>query len=201
MNRSYVPASSTRYRGATPHESAEKKTSRNGKPQAPPPGPFQNEPLADFSRNETRQKMDQALADVKGRLGRSYPAILDRPRDLPVQVDSINPSRSKEILGHFTRSTPAMAEEAIAIAKASFATWRDIPVDKRAAFLFKAAAIMRRRRFELAAWELYECGKQRREADADVAEAIDFCEYYGREMLRWKRAGSQCGRRGKRLLL
>ncbi len=43
---------------------------------------------------------------------------------------------------------------------------------------------MRRRRFELAAWEVYECGKPWREADADIAEAIDFCEYYGREMVR-----------------
>ena len=43
---------------------------------------------------------------------------------------------------------------------------------------------MRRRRFELAAWEVFECGKPWREADADIAEAIDFCEFYAREMIR-----------------
>ena len=43
---------------------------------------------------------------------------------------------------------------------------------------------MQRRRLELAAWQVYECGKPWREADADVAEAIDYCHFYGREMLR-----------------
>jgi RHH-type proline utilization regulon transcriptional repressor/proline dehydrogenase/delta 1-pyrroline-5-carboxylate dehydrogenase len=163
----------------------EKKSQRNGKP-APltAPGPFRNEPLADFSKAEVLQSMDQALAEVRKQLGRSYPAVLDAPRPSPMQVDSVNPSRNKEIVGRFSRTTKAMAEEAIAIAKAAFPAWRDTAVQRRTECLFKAAALMRKRRFQLAAWEVFECAKQRREADADVAEAIDFCEYYGREMLR-----------------
>lgn len=163
----------------------EKKARRNGKVvPAPAPGPFHNEPLADFSRAEVRQSMDQALALVRDKFGRSYPAVLDKPASADSQVDSVNPSHSKEVAGRFARSTKTMAEQAVSIANATFPAWRDTPVERRAELLFNAAQIMRRRRYELSAWELYECAKQRREADADVAEAIDFCEYYGREMLR-----------------
>src|SRR5205823_6358916 len=69
-------------------------------------------------------------------------------------------------------------------AKAAFPMWRATPPRQRAALLVRAANIMRRRRFELAAWEVFETAKQWREADADVAEAIDYCEYYAREMIR-----------------
>jgi RHH-type proline utilization regulon transcriptional repressor/proline dehydrogenase/delta 1-pyrroline-5-carboxylate dehydrogenase len=78
----------------------------------------------------------------------------------------------------------AQAERAVGVAKAAFSAWRDTEPAKRADYLFRAADVMRRRRIELAAWEVYECGKPWREADADVAEAIDYCDYYGREMLR-----------------
>ncbi len=163
----------------------EKKAARNGKsPPTQAPGPFENEPFADFSRDETRQKMDQALSAVKSQLGRTFHAVLDRTREVPTLVESVNPSHSKEVVARFSRSPKGLAEEAVTIANRTFPGWRDTPVAKRAECLFKAAAIMRRRRFELSAWELFECAKQRREADADVAEAIDFCEYYGREMLR-----------------
>ncbi len=73
---------------------------------------------------------------------------------------------------------------AIEAARAAFPGWRDRDPADRSDYLFRTADVMRRRRFELAAWEVYECGKPWREADADIAEAIDFCEYYGREMLR-----------------
>ena len=85
------------------------------------------------------------------------------------------------------RCASARAEDAaaaVAAARAAFPAWRDTPARQRAELLFRAADGMRRRRFELAAWEVFETGKPWREADADVAEAIDFCEYYGREMIR-----------------
>ncbi len=62
--------------------------------------------------------------------------------------------------------------------------WREVDADERADYLVKAATIMRRRRFELAAWQVFECAKNWREADADVCEAIDFLEYYALEMRR-----------------
>src|SRR5262249_40682037 len=90
----------------------------------------------------------------------------------------------RQIVGHCARATSDHALQAIQAAKNAFLQWRDTEPRTRADDLFRAATAMRRRRFELAAWEIYECGKQWREADADVAEAIDFCEFYALEMLR-----------------
>jgi RHH-type proline utilization regulon transcriptional repressor/proline dehydrogenase/delta 1-pyrroline-5-carboxylate dehydrogenase len=144
-----------------------------------------NEPLTDFAKEDARQKMQQALQQVAGQLGRTYPPVVGG-ENLPTEglIDSLNPSHVRQVVGRCGRATVAQAERAIAVAKAAFPAWRDTEPAKRADYLFRAADVMRRRRFELAAWEVYECGKPWREADADVAEAIDFCDYYAREMLR-----------------
>jgi RHH-type proline utilization regulon transcriptional repressor/proline dehydrogenase/delta 1-pyrroline-5-carboxylate dehydrogenase len=147
--------------------------------------PFQVEPLTDFSRTEARRAMDAALAEVAPQLGRTYPPILNsQPVSTAATFDSVNPSHSKQIVGRCGQASAERAKEAVAIAKAAFPAWRDTDAAKRADYLFAAAKAMRRRRFELAAWQVYECGKPRREADGDVAESIDYCEFYGREMLR-----------------
>jgi RHH-type proline utilization regulon transcriptional repressor/proline dehydrogenase/delta 1-pyrroline-5-carboxylate dehydrogenase len=147
--------------------------------------PFRNEPVADFSREEARRRMEQALREVKGQLGAHYPLIVGgetvRTKE---EIVSVNPSHCREVVGYCARADKGHAEKAIATAQKAFAAWRDTPARGRSDYLCRAAAIMRRRRFELAAWQVYECGKQWREADADVAEAIDFCEYYAREMVR-----------------
>ena len=106
------------------------------------------------------------------------------------------------MVGRFGKATPEQAEQAVAAATAAFPAWRDTEPAKRADYLCKRPQIMRRRRFELAAWEVYECGKPWREADADVAEAIDFCDYYAQEMLRLAEPQRRRRpRRGERLLL
>jgi RHH-type proline utilization regulon transcriptional repressor/proline dehydrogenase/delta 1-pyrroline-5-carboxylate dehydrogenase len=149
---------------------------------------FQNESLTDFSREEARQSMGVALADVNGQLGRSYPPILgNAPMPTAATVASLNPSHFQQVVGRCGRANPAQASEAVAVAKAAFPAWRDLDPNRRADYLLEAATVMRRRRFELAAWEVVECAKQWREADADVAEAIDFCEYYALEMRRLAR--------------
>jgi RHH-type proline utilization regulon transcriptional repressor/proline dehydrogenase/delta 1-pyrroline-5-carboxylate dehydrogenase len=156
---------------------------RNGPPAAE--AAFRNEPLTDFSREDARQAMQRALDQVKGQLGRAYPLVIGGQAVSTGQtIDSVNPSHCREIVGRCGRATAADAERAVATAVAAFDAWRDTEPRQRADYLLKAAAILRRRRFEIAAWEVYECAKQWREADADVAEAIDFCEYYAREMLR-----------------
>jgi RHH-type proline utilization regulon transcriptional repressor/proline dehydrogenase/delta 1-pyrroline-5-carboxylate dehydrogenase len=148
-------------------------------------GRFQNEPLTDCSRNDAQRAMQQALQMVGGQLGRSYPPVINhQPVPTPATVDSINPSHTRQVVGRFGRATVDQANQAVAAAREAFAGWRDTGPEDRAARLFRAADVMRRRRFELAAWEVYECGKQWREADADLAEAIDYCNYYGWEMLR-----------------
>jgi RHH-type proline utilization regulon transcriptional repressor/proline dehydrogenase/delta 1-pyrroline-5-carboxylate dehydrogenase len=146
---------------------------------------FRNEPVADFSRVEAREAMVCALEDVKGQLGRRYPPIVGGASlSTEATIDSVNPCHFRQIVGHCGRATVAQAQQAITSARTAFAAWRTTNPGERAGYLFRVAEVMRRRRFELVAWELYECGKQWREADADVAEAIDFCNYYAREMLR-----------------
>ncbi len=147
--------------------------------------PYRVEPLTDFSRAEARRAMDTALAQVALQLGRIYaPIINGQTIATATTFDSLNPSHSRQVVGRCGRSIPEQAIDAVAAAKAAFAGWRDTGAPKRADYLFRAAEVMRRRRFELATWQVYECGKPRREADADVAESIDYCEFYGREMLR-----------------
>ncbi len=129
--------------------------------------------------------MDTALVEVSSQLGRTCPLILNG-QTVPAAAtfESLNPSHTKQIVGRCGRASAEQAKEAVAAAKAAFPAWRDTDASRRAEYLFAAANVMRRRRFELAAWQVYECGKPRREADADVAESIDYCEFYGREMLR-----------------
>src|SRR5262249_3220623 len=134
---------------------------------------------------EARDAMAAVLRDVGAQLGRTYPPVIaGRTITTAATIDSVNPSHCRQIVGRCGRATPEHARQAIDAAKAAFPGWRDTDTRTRADYLFRATAVMRRRRFELAAWETFECGKQWREADADVAEAIDFCEYYAHEMLR-----------------
>jgi RHH-type proline utilization regulon transcriptional repressor/proline dehydrogenase/delta 1-pyrroline-5-carboxylate dehydrogenase len=144
---------------------------------------FKNEPLADFSRDEARRAMQKALEDVKGQLGRTYPLVINNKPVMTEQtIDSLNPSHCRQVVGRIARATGAHAEQALAAAAAAFPAWRDTDPKERADYFSRAADIIRRRRFELSAWQVYECGKQWREADADVAETIDYCDYYALQM-------------------
>jgi RHH-type transcriptional regulator, proline utilization regulon repressor / proline dehydrogenase / delta 1-pyrroline-5-carboxylate dehydrogenase len=150
------------------------------------PAPFKNEPPTDFARAENRAAMREALESVRLLLGRRYPLwIGGQAVDGGTRwLDSLNPSQSSRIVGQVAMATAAHAAAAIDAAQRALPAWAAMPARARAEVLFRTAAIMRQRRFELSAWEIYECGKPWAEADADVAEAIDFCEFYGREMIR-----------------
>jgi RHH-type proline utilization regulon transcriptional repressor/proline dehydrogenase/delta 1-pyrroline-5-carboxylate dehydrogenase len=146
---------------------------------------FRNEPLTDFSRGDPCQAMQRALAEVQKELGRTYPLVIgNKPVATDSTFPSLNPSHSGQVVGHCGRATVADAQQAITVARTAFPGWRNTDPKVRADYLFRAATVMRRRRFELSAWQVYECGKPWREADADVAETIDYCDYYSREMLR-----------------
>ncbi|HET6251409.1 MAG TPA: L-glutamate gamma-semialdehyde dehydrogenase [Tepidisphaeraceae bacterium] len=164
-----------------------RKSSNHPRPdhQQMPPGPFTNEPLTDFSRATNRRAMEEALQTVARRMGGSYPLVIAGHRiDSGKWIQSINPAHKVQIVGRAASATAGQANAAVEAAREAFPAWRDTPADRRAELLFHSAEIMRRRRWELSAWEIYETAKQWREADADVAEAIDYCEYYGREILR-----------------
>jgi RHH-type proline utilization regulon transcriptional repressor/proline dehydrogenase/delta 1-pyrroline-5-carboxylate dehydrogenase len=146
---------------------------------------FRNEPVTDFSRAEARQAMQAALDRVKGELGRTYAPIIKGQAVQPAAVaDSLDPSHFRRVVGRWGKATADHARQALDAATVAFPAWRDTEPAERAGYLLRAAEVMRRRRFELAAWEVYECGKQWRESDADVAEAIDFGNFYALEMKR-----------------
>jgi len=150
--------------------------------------PFKNEPPTDFAREDSRAAMRAALADVRTQLGRTYPAVVGG-RALPVSatIDRVNPSRTSELIGRTASASAEEAVAAVAAAQTAFDGWRDTPVKERAALLRRVAAQFRRRRFELSAWIVLEAGKPWREADADVAEAIDFCDFYAAEAVKLHR--------------
>jgi RHH-type proline utilization regulon transcriptional repressor/proline dehydrogenase/delta 1-pyrroline-5-carboxylate dehydrogenase len=146
---------------------------------------FRNEPLLDFSMDRNRTAMSQALRTIKERSERKSPLYVgEREVTTGGDITSRNPARPAEILGRVSYASKKEADAAIEEALKAAKTWRATPPDKRAGYLFKAAQEMRNKRVELAALEVLEVGKTWKDADGDVCEAIDYLEYYGREMLR-----------------
>jgi len=149
---------------------------------------FRTEKYDNFSQPAIRRKMEQALARVKSQFGKEYSAIIGGERiRLDNKFHSYNPSNKGEIIGTFQKADEKIAEKAMQVALETFKSWQYTPAKTRAQYLFKMATIMRRRKLELSAWMVYEEGKNWLEADADVAEAIDFCDYYALEALRYDR--------------
>ncbi len=147
--------------------------------------PYRPEPYVNFADPEPRQRILAALKDVRGRLGRTYSLrIGDKRIETPGKIASIMPAASDTVVGYVGKATRDHAEQAIQAALATFKPWSRVAPETRARVLFKAAAIMRRRLYELTAWECFEESKSWIEGYADVCEAIDFLEFYGREMIR-----------------
>jgi RHH-type proline utilization regulon transcriptional repressor/proline dehydrogenase/delta 1-pyrroline-5-carboxylate dehydrogenase len=164
---------------------------RNAKPRKVVTGPgglprFVNEPMVDFTRADHRAAFPQAIAQVRSKLGKTYPLYIDG-RELATAgtVDTVNPASPDEILGRISQAGLDEAQMAVAAAKKAFPAWRDTAPRERAEYLLKGAVAARKRVFELSAWQVLEIGKQWDQAYADVTEAIDFLEYYAREMIRY----------------
>jgi 1-pyrroline-5-carboxylate dehydrogenase len=146
---------------------------------------FFNEPIVSFSDPEHRAKMAEAIELVRGQLGRKYPLVINGRRiEKDEMIASSNPADPDEIVGYFSKADEQDAITAIESAYQVFQKWQYESPQRRAQILFDAAAIMRKRAYELSAWMVFEVGKNWTEAYADTAEAIDFLEFYGREMLR-----------------
>jgi 1-pyrroline-5-carboxylate dehydrogenase len=147
--------------------------------------PFKNEPLTDFSKPANKKAFQQALDEVARQLGKEYPLVIGGEEIFTFEkLKSYNPSRPSEVVGVFQKADVPLAERAVETAAAAFESWQWVEPKKRADYLFRAAKIMRRRKHEFSAVMVYEVGKTWPEADADTAEAIDFMEFYAREMLR-----------------
>jgi 1-pyrroline-5-carboxylate dehydrogenase len=147
---------------------------------------FQNAALLDFSRSENEKGMKCALETVRGQLGRTHPLVIGGRRvESSDTFQSVNPADPSQCVGNFAKATAEHVNQAVEAADRAFESWRWVPPVERANVLLRVAGIMRRRRNELSAAMVYEVGKNWAEADGDTAEAIDFCEFYAREMHRW----------------
>ncbi|HEV2354278.1 MAG TPA: aldehyde dehydrogenase family protein, partial [Puia sp.] len=147
--------------------------------------PFKNEEILDFSKPENRQPQQAALEKARGELGQTYPLIINGKQIKGASTfASVNPSQPDQVIGHFARATVEQVNEAVQAAATAFESWKHVPAEERAGYLFAAADLMKERRLYFNAWMIYEVGKSWAEADGDTAEAIDFMEYYAREMMR-----------------
>ncbi len=147
--------------------------------------PFSNEPYVDFLQDGPRSHMLDAINDVARQLEHTYPLRIGSQRiETPDKITSVCPSAYTQLIGEVSKAGREHADLAMKTASETFQTWSRVDPEARARILAKAAAIMRRRIYELSAWMCYEVGKSWIEAYADVAETIDFLDFYAREMIR-----------------
>jgi 1-pyrroline-5-carboxylate dehydrogenase len=148
-------------------------------------GPFRNEPMTNFGKSEIARQMRAALDRVRGQLGREYDLVIGGRRvRTSDKLQSINPARPSEIVGIHQKAGKEHVEPAMQAALTAFESWSRTPLEERVSLLFRTADLLRERKFELMAWLVFEVSKNWAEADADIAETIDFCELYAREALR-----------------
>jgi 1-pyrroline-5-carboxylate dehydrogenase len=147
--------------------------------------PYQNEPFTDFSDPKNVEAFCDALNKVKRELGQTHSLVINGEKiPLNETFETINPSRPSEVLGYFANGDASHADMAIEAAAEAFKTWQYVPAQERAGYLLSAGAEMRRRKHEFSATMVLEVGKSWVEADVETAEAIDFFEYYARQMMK-----------------
>ncbi|WP_085508785.1 L-glutamate gamma-semialdehyde dehydrogenase [Thalassobacillus devorans] len=148
---------------------------------------YRHEPFTDFTIEENKQAFEAALKQVKEELGKDYDLVVNGERiHTEEKIVSTNPADTKQVVGNVSKANQETAEKAIQSAAEAFKSWKKWDAASRAEILFRAANIVRKRKHEFSAYLVYEVGKPWKEADADTAEAIDFLEYYGRQMLELK---------------
>lgn len=164
-----------------------------------PTGPFRNEPATDFTNAENARRMREALAKVRAELGREYDMVIgNRLIKTQEKIKTLNPAHPAEVVGVFQSAGREHVDMAIQAAGTAFESWKRTSVEQRAALLHGVAAILRERKFEFSAWMVFEVGKNWAEADADIAETIDFAEFYAREALRLAHADTPVQLTGER---
>lgn len=145
---------------------------------------FRNEPHTDFNQASQRKAFQETLDDVRGQFGQEYPLVINgRVVETKGALLSYNPSKKSELIGKVSSASPLDAENAVAAAKSAFKEWSRVEPKYRAEYLELVAKLICEQRMELAAWQVFEVGKPWEEADADVAEAIDFCRFYAEQSL------------------
>jgi 1-pyrroline-5-carboxylate dehydrogenase len=152
-------------------------------------GPFVTEPFYDFRNEENARRMRAAIAKVRGQLGREYDLIIGGKRvRTPEKIKSLNPSQPSQIVGTHQKAGKEHVEPAMKAALEAFESWSRTSVEERASLVFRVGDLLRQRKMEYMAWLVFEVSKNWVEADADISETIDFCEFYGREALRFAKS-------------
>src|SRR3954468_22704585 len=152
-------------------------------------GPFVTEPFFDFRNEDNARRMRNAIAKVRGQLGREYDLVIGgKGVQTTDKIKSLNPAKPSEIVGIHQKAGKEHVEPAMQAALKAFESWSRTTVEERAALLFRVGDTMRQRKMEYMAWLVFEVSKYWAEADADISETIDFCEFYAREALRFAKA-------------
>src|ERR1700719_1680514 len=155
----------------------------------PREGRFVNETFFDFTREENARKMRAAIEKVRGQLGREYELIIGGKRVKTAdKIRSLNPTRPSEIVGIHQKAVQEHVEPAMNAALKAFGSWSRTSVKERADLLFRVGDLLRQRKMDYMAWLVFEVSKNWAEADADISETIDFCEFYAREALRFAKS-------------
>jgi len=148
---------------------------------------YKHEPFTDFTCEENKSEFKKALEVVQKELGKDYPLVIGGEAITTTdKIVSINPANKEEIIGRVSKANQELAEKAMQTALSAFNTWKKEDSEVRANILFRAADIIRRRKHEFSGYLVKEAGKPWNEADADTAEAVDFLEFYARQMLQLK---------------
>jgi RHH-type proline utilization regulon transcriptional repressor/proline dehydrogenase/delta 1-pyrroline-5-carboxylate dehydrogenase len=144
---------------------------------------FRNLSLIDFALKENRAKLALTFAKLEKQLGQEYPSVIGGKEVKTGRLlKSVNPSRPDQVVGQVHLCGVKETESALQSAKEAFATWSKTPAEERARLVDKLADILERDRFDWTALEVLEAGKPWDEADGDLAEAVDFCRYYARDI-------------------
>ena len=148
-------------------------------------GPFVTEPFYDFRNEENARRMRAAISRVRAQLGREYDLIIGGKRVRTTEkIKSLNPAKPSEIVGIHQKAGKEHVEPAMKAALQAFESWKNTSIEERISLLFRVGDTMRSRKMEYMAWLVFEVSKNWAEADADISETIDFCEFYAREALR-----------------
>lgn len=159
---------------------------------------YKHEPFTDFTLEENKNEFKKALEVVQAELGKDYPLVIGADSITTIEkIVSINPADKEEVIGRVSKADQELAEKAMQVALSTFNTWKKEDPEVRANILFRAADIIRRRKHEFSGYLVKEAGKPWKEADADTAEAIDFLEFYARQMVQLKDGAPVQSREGE----
>src|SRR5207248_11611978 len=149
----------------------------------PPGDTYENAPLVNFAYEQNQERMRAAIEHARTQLGQKYPIVINGEKIWTDKtIASINPSDPDQVVGHVAEAGIPEAERAVKVARETFDKWSRTSFESRCRLLERAADIMQRRRYELAALEVYEVGKAWAEADGNIREAMDFCLFYAQQM-------------------